>query len=154
MDTKLFLDIVVIILLATSIISMIVINRRLNQLRENRDELPRLLIAFNDATARAEAGIPKLRRAIEDAQTQLQEKVDKAQILRDDLAFMIERADKIANQLEGAVRQARDDIKQASTFSQTVNSEIVSDTIPSEVPYNEAKSEAERELLQALQAMR
>ncbi len=108
MDYKLILDVIVAILLAATIGYAVMLNTRLNQLRKNRDDLVKLVSAFNDATARAEAGIPKLKRAAEEAGSGLQERVEKAQSLRDDLAFMIERADAMANRLEGAVRTARD----------------------------------------------
>jgi hypothetical protein len=107
-DYKLILDIIVAILLAATIGYALMLNRRLGELRRNRDDLARLVNAFNDATARAEAGIPKLRRAADEAGATLQERVEKAQTLRDDLAFMIERAEGMANRLEGTVRQARD----------------------------------------------
>lgn len=107
-DSKLILDVIVAILLAATIGYAIMLNRRLSELRKNRDDLARLVNAFNDATQRAEAGIPKLRRAAEEAGSTLQERVEKAQSLRDDLAFMIERADAMANRLEGTVRQARE----------------------------------------------
>lgn len=107
-DGKLILDIIVSILLAATIAYAWTLNRRLGELRRNRDEMARLVNAFNDATARAEAGIPKLRRAADEAGATLQERVEKAQTLRDDLAFMIERAEGMANRLEGTVRQARD----------------------------------------------
>jgi len=107
-DYKLILDVIVAILLAATIGYALMLNRRLGELRRNRDDLARLVNAFNDATARAEAGIPKLRRAADEAGATLQERVEKAQTLRDDLAFMIERAEAMANRLEGTVRQARD----------------------------------------------
>ncbi|HVI49894.1 MAG TPA: DUF6468 domain-containing protein [Candidatus Sulfotelmatobacter sp.] len=107
-DYKLILDVIVAILLAATIAYAWILNRRLGDLRRNRDEMARLVNAFNDATARAEAGIPKLRRAADEAGATLQERVEKAQTLRDDLAFMIERAEAMANRLEGTVRQARD----------------------------------------------
>jgi hypothetical protein len=58
---------------------------------------------------RAEAGIPKLKKATTEANHTLKERVDKAQTLRDDLAFMVERAEELATRLEGAVRAARND---------------------------------------------
>lgn len=108
MDYKLVLDIIVAVLLAATIGYAVMLNSRLNQLRKNRDDLVKLVAAFNDATVRAEAGIPKLKRAAEEAGSGLQERVEKAQSLRDDLAFMIERADTMATRLENSVRSARD----------------------------------------------
>jgi len=132
--------------------------------------------AFNDATARAEAGIPKLRRAAEEAGSTLQERVEKAQSLRDDLAFMIERADAMANRLEGSVRTARGEVKSSPSASAPSNpppsapprpsmarpassplsglAGLASLTAGGDSDFEDERSEAERELLRALQSVR
>ena len=107
MTTGTILDVVVILLLVPTIIFAVILNRRLAALRRSRDELSKVVSSFNEATMRAEAGIPKLKKATTEANHTLKERVDKAQTLRDDLAFMIERAEELASRLEGAVRAAR-----------------------------------------------
>lgn len=107
MTFSLVLDILVVALLVPTIIFAVVLNNRLAVLRKNREELARLVAAFNEATVRAESGIPRLRKTSEDSARALQEQVDRARTLRDDLAFMIERAEGMAARLEGAVRQGR-----------------------------------------------
>ena len=122
---------------------------------------------FNDATARAEAGIPKLKRASEEASSTLLERVEKAQSLRDDLAFMIERADAMAGRLEGTVRAARSETKPspapAAGRPSMVRSAPPAPSAPAASPAmsdrlgdagDDERSEAERELLRALQAVR
>ncbi|MEQ9448913.1 MAG: DUF6468 domain-containing protein, partial [Rhodospirillaceae bacterium] len=104
MTTETILDIVVIVLLVPTIIYAVVLNRRLSALRRSREELAKVVNSFNEATMRAEAGIPKLKKATTEANHILKDRVEKAQSLRDDLAFMIERADELATRLEGAVR--------------------------------------------------
>lgn len=165
MDYKLVLDVIVAILLVATIVYSVILNNRLSQLRKNRDDLVKLVASFNDATARAEAGIPKLKRAAEDAGSMLQERVEKAQSLRDDLAFMIERADSIANRLEGSVRVAREARPASSPPPPPprVAPRSMSPAAPSAAPLaglsmgfdeEDERSEAERELLRALQAAR
>lgn len=107
MTTDTILDIVVILLLIPTIIYAVILNRRLTALRKSRDELSKVVNSFNEATMRAEAGIPKLKKATTEANLSLKDRVEKAQTLRDDLAFMIERAEELAGRLEGAVRTAR-----------------------------------------------
>lgn len=168
MDYKLVLDLIIAILLAATIAYAAVLNNKLNQLRKNRDDLAKLVAAFNDATARAEAGIPKLKRASEEASSTLIDRVEKAQSLRDDLAFMIERADAMANRLEGSVRTARGEAKptpapssntpvrgSAARASQS-SSKAAGPTLTASRDDNldDDRSEAERELLRALQAVR
>jgi cell division septum initiation protein DivIVA len=168
MDYKLVLDLIIAVLLAATIAYAAVLNNKLNQLRKNRDDLAKLVGAFNDATARAEAGIPKLKRASEEASSTLIDRVEKAQSLRDDLAFMIERADAMANRLEGSVRTARGEAKPApgpasagpvrgpitrptSGPSQGAGPTLTADR---DDGLDDDRSEAERELLRALQAVR
>ncbi|MDR3438528.1 DUF6468 domain-containing protein [Telmatospirillum sp.] len=167
MDYKLVLDLIIAVLLAATIVYAAILNGKLNQLRKNRDDLAKLVAAFNEATARAEAGIPKLKRVSEEASSTLVERVEKAQSLRDDLAFMIERADAMANRLEGVVRTARTETK-PSPAPQAPRGPMVR-PVPAAVPQpvsmspltadrgddlDDDRSEAERDLLRALQAVR
>lgn len=104
MSIELFINIVVICLLVPTIIFAIILNKRLEVLRNSRADLGRLIEAFNDATTRAESGIPRLKQAADSAGSLLREQIQKAQTLRDDMAFMIERADTVIQRLENSVR--------------------------------------------------
>jgi len=163
MDWKILLDLIVSALLVATITYAIRLNSRLTSLRKNRDDMSKIIVSFNEATVRAESSIPKLKRAAEEAGGSLQERVEKAQSLRDDLAFMIERADTMANRLENAVRSARSEVRspaqpasaprvggskaaQAATMAAAAAAAEDSDA--------DERSEAERELLRALQSMR
>ena len=65
MTLTLALDIVMALLLVATIVFAAILNTRLNALRRNKDQLGRLIGNFNEATLRAESGIPKLRKAAE-----------------------------------------------------------------------------------------
>lgn len=179
LDWKIILDLLVSVLLVATIGYAVMLNQRLTQLRKNRDDLAKIIVSFNEATVRAESSIPKLRKAAEDAGQSLQERVEKAQSLRDDLAFMIERADTMANRLENAVRSARTEVKGAPAAvpppapraqtggtaqaggmgaggfspSSARAATMAAAAAASEQDVDE-RSEAERELLRALQSMR
>ena len=118
MDFRVLLDLVIALLLIATIGYAITLNNRLTALRRNRDQMAKIIASFNEATVRAESSIPKLRRAADEAGGGLQERVEKAQSLRDDLAFMIERADTMANRLENAVRSARTEVRAPQAASQ------------------------------------
>lgn len=180
MDWKIILDLLVSVLLVATIGYAVMLNQRLTQLRKNRDDLAKIIVSFNEATVRAESSIPKLRKAAEDAGQSLQERVEKAQSLRDDLAFMIERADTMANRLENAVRSARSDVrggaapapaKEGSRMAappergtaeraterasgQGSRAATVAAAAAAADMDVDDRSEAERELLRALQSMR
>lgn len=106
MSVELLINIVVICLLVPTIIFAVILNKRLEILRNSRADLGRLIEAFNDATTRAESGIPRLKQAADSAGSQLKDQIQKAQTLRDDLAFMIERADMVVARLENSMRSA------------------------------------------------
>jgi hypothetical protein len=171
MDYKMILDLMVAALLLVTIIYAWILNQRLSQLRRNRDDLAKVVSSFNEATARAEAGIPKMRKAADESGAALQERVEKAQSLRDDLAFMIERADAMADRLEQAVRVSREEIRTQQAPAAAARSAPVRmapvapnppPTSPAAAPgsaqsdpdQDDERSEAERELLRALQAVR
>ena len=169
MDYKMILDLMVAALLLVTIIYAWILNQRLSQLRRNRDDLAKVVSSFNEATARAEAGIPKMRKAADESGAALQERVEKAQSLRDDLAFMIERADAMADRLEQAVRVSREEIRTQQSPAATaarpapVRMAPVAPNPPPVTPaaapaidpdLDDERSEAERELLRALQAVR
>ena len=170
MDWKVVLDIVVSLLLIATIGYAVMLNSRLSSLRKNRDDLAKTLVNFNEATVRAESSIPKLRKAAEESGQILQERVEKAQSLRDDLAFMIERADTMANRLENAVRSARADggrvtasaapaapaapLPRATGGSRAAQQAAVAAAAAGAEAEGDERSEAERELLRALQSMR
>jgi len=101
------MDLAIILLLVPTIVYAVILNRRLSALRNSRDELAKVVGSFNEATMRAEAGIPKLKKATLEANNALQERVVKAHSLRDDLAFMIERAEEMADKLDGSVKSGR-----------------------------------------------
>lgn len=104
---EMIFDVAIILLLVPTIVYAVILNRRLSALRNSRDELAKVVGNFNEATMRAEAGIPKLKKATLDANNALQERVEKAHSLRDDLAFMIERAEEMADRLDTSVRAGR-----------------------------------------------
>ena len=119
MDFRVLLDLIIALLLVATIGYAITLNNRLTALRRNRDQMAKIIASFNEATVRAESSIPKLRRAADEASGGLLERVEKAQSLRDDLAFMIERADTMANRLETAVRSARTEVRTPQSVAQT-----------------------------------
>lgn len=201
MSVELFINIVVICLLVPTIVFAIILNKRLEILRNSRADLGRLIEAFNDATTRAESGIPRLKQAADSAGSLLREQIQKAQTLRDDMAFMIERADMIVRRLENSAPSmpppARPvdgtvnppaETKAASSFASkpkkkrvlaenpedlissavSAAQDILRDVEGANVPkpaktafapipqenIGDDRSEAERELLKALQSMR
>jgi hypothetical protein len=76
-------------------------------LKRDRAVLEALVAGFNESTRAAEAGIERLRGATDGAGRQIARQIEQAQRLRDDLGFLTERGDRLAERLEGGVRSAR-----------------------------------------------
>ncbi|MBF0167746.1 MAG: hypothetical protein HQL45_08960 [Alphaproteobacteria bacterium] len=111
------LDLLLVLVLGAVLAYAVILNKRLTQLRANKEELARVINSFNEATQRAEASIPRLRKAADEVKNQLEERIEKAVSLKDDLAFMIDRGDSMANRLESSVRMARGETMGGSSAS-------------------------------------
>jgi hypothetical protein len=147
-------DLTIVTLLIVTIVFAAILNRRLAAWRQHRGEFERLIAQFNQAAARAEAGVERLKAASEQTGKTLQQAVTKGQSLREDLAYLVERAEPLADRLTEGVRVARtarkDEIPPppAATLAQKV------EAIEQELNASDDRARAKRELLRALAALR
>ncbi len=120
MTVALALDRLIAVLLVATIVYCVILNRRLGELRGNRDEFLKLIESFGAATERAETSISLLREVGEEKGAALDDRVERARALCDDLAFLVERGSRLADRLE-AGRDARDaPISKAAKLRATV----------------------------------
>ena len=128
------------------------------RLQEDKAEFERLFMSFTDSTSRAESSVARLKASATDTAQSLQDRVTQAQALRDDLAFMVDRADELANRLEGAIREARPELPvrptaaQAETSGEKVNAEAAKSEPSSQEEPGQRKTKSD--LLKALEGMR
>ena len=155
------LELVLIGLLAATLFHAIRLERALGVLKRDRAALQELISGFNESTQAAEQGINRLRAAADGAGRGIARQIEIAQGLRDDLNFLSERGDGLADRLEQLVRAgkvtAQDIAPQAATH-------FTAPAIPVEPPAarfvppptDEARprSQAERDLLRALRIAR
>lgn len=102
----LVLDLIMVGLLAATIAYAIILNKQIIKLRESRGEMNELIKGLNEAMTRAESGVRGLKKAAADTGDDLQRSVTRAQALRDELEFMIDAGDALANRL-GSVGEER-----------------------------------------------
>ena len=143
---SMILDALVAVLLVTTIAYAAVLNRRIAGLRAGRAEMEALIAGLTAAAAKAEGGIRGLKSASEEQGAQLQQHVDKAKALRDDLSYLLDRGDNLADKLAGSIRSSRQLAHQA-TPAPAVAAERAR-------PGEAGASKTERALLRALQEMR
>lgn len=101
------LELALLLLLAATLFHALRLERALGVLKRDRAVLEDLVAGFNDSTRQAESGIERLRAAADGAGRQMVRQIETAQKLRDDLNFLTDRSDRLAERLEGAVRSAR-----------------------------------------------
>lgn len=113
MTLTLMVEIVVAVLLLVTLAISLVLNRRLGNLRANQDEMRRLIGDFDKALTKARQGLAELKTASATVDTAHEERMKAAKTLRDELGFMIETGDRLADRLAGeasgnrAARQER-----------------------------------------------
>lgn len=147
MNPSMILEAVVAILLVATIIYAFILNRRLNAWRRDKGELMALIERFNNAAERAEAGIAALKSASEHTGQSLSAAIAKGQSLRDDFAYLIDRAEPLADRMSARVREHRE-------LDRGVPPRAPAPPPPPPVAAEKGRSSAERDLLKALSALR
>lgn len=100
MQIAFVLDIIIAVLLILTITYAVRLNQRLSQLRKDKNELQKLAVTFAEATTKAENGIQQLKISSE----ALRKDVKSAEILRDDLKYLLERGGRTADEMVAAAK--------------------------------------------------
>jgi hypothetical protein len=132
------LEIVLVMLLGATLFQAIRLERALGVMKRDRASLESLVVGFNTSTHQAESGIQQLRAAADGAGRNIESQLCKSVSLKDDLAFLTERGDRLADRLETLVRVARPMAQER----------------PPEVNAPKAVNNTERDLLNALRMAR
>ena len=140
------LDGLLIVLLGATLVHALRLERALGMLRRDRAELEQIIAGFNAATRQAEIGVERLRSAAEGAGRQIARQVETAGALRDDLGFLIERGERLADGLDRSVRARR-------ATEEPLKRVELARIMPAEEP-SRVRSQAERDLLRALKVAR
>ncbi len=101
------LDIALIVMLAATLFHALRLERALGVLKQDRAALESLVQGFNESTRLAEQGIDRLRQTADGAGRQIARQIDLATALKDDLVFLGELGEALAERLDGLVRAAR-----------------------------------------------
>ena len=98
---KLLVDSLMVILLGATIFYCITVSRRIRLLQDSKDEFAQLIVKFDETTSHAQETIEDLKKMSKRVTESLNERLDKANFLADDLAFMIEKGNKVADKVDG-----------------------------------------------------
>jgi hypothetical protein len=149
------LDIALVILLTATLFHAIRLERALGVLKRDRAALETLVATFNASTQAAESGIERLRVASEGSGRNIQRQIDTATTLKDDLTFIVQRGEGLADRLDELVRATRPTLAMAehpSSRSAYMPQAATVERAGREEP--QVRSQAERDLLKALRMAR
>ena len=130
------------------------LERRIALLRREGSGLAEGAESLVQATSAAETALARLRATAEGAGRTVAERVAVAEKLRDDLAFLVERAETLADRLDGLVRDARPLAAEAPATPSAPTGPAAPAVPAAGGSAVAALSQAERELLRALKGLR
>lgn len=106
-----FISLLINVAVASLLVAVIIYCRRLSRsiqvLRNSKNEMASLFAQFDDSIARAAESVEELQNATGTTDNLLDERLQKANLIADDLSFMIERGNKLADRLEGKLKDGR-----------------------------------------------
>jgi hypothetical protein len=145
------LELVLIVLLSATLFQAFRLERALGVLKRDRASLEALVLDFNASTHQAESGIQRLRAAADSTGRQIETQLSRSISLKDDLSFLTERGDRLADRLDLLVRVARP-LAQENAGQEHPGQERDAERVDTAVRGD--VSPAERDLLQALRMAR
>ena len=165
------LESVLVVLLGATLFQALRLERALGRLKRDRASLGALVVEFNESTRQAESGIERLRQAADGAGRQIARQSELAGALKGDLAFLVERGERLADRLDRLVRTGRgvepgrlpwteDHAMIASERSKpaiavpTESADEMLDPAEPQATPSRVRSQAERDLLRALKMVR
>ncbi|MBR5130572.1 MAG: hypothetical protein IKV03_05045 [Alphaproteobacteria bacterium] len=130
MTFEIFLDILIIALLSVGIVYAIILEYRLSSAKENKRELAHLMEQFYKASQKTAEEFIHLQKMEDDARSALKNDMEKAALIRDELVFLINK------------------IQETHLPKQTKTA------LPSQHPTNTLRSQAEQDLINALNTLK
>jgi len=146
------LDLLLVVLLAATLFHAVRLERALGALKRDRAALEAMVGTFNASTRAAESGIERLRLATDGAGRQIQRQIDIATKLREDLTFIVQRGEGLADRLDDGVRAARPAVAAVAHAPPRAAVAVTAERAPDDEP--RVRSQAERDLLKALRMVR
>lgn len=107
MSFDIILDMVVIVCLGATIAFAILLNKKLATIYKSREELQEFLKQFTASMEKADAGVKDLKGIGESVFKAAQEQMKIAAALKEDLSFLNERGEELAERLDNGIRLAR-----------------------------------------------
>ena len=106
-ELALILDVLIAGLLVAVIIYAVRLNRSLSVLQKSKQELEQLLSGFSDSTEKAERAVQNVKDATSQNKDMIGGLLSEAEGLKEDLAFLIDRGNNVADRLDRGISEKR-----------------------------------------------
>ena len=153
------IDGILIILLSATIFCAVSLSRRLSSLRSDKKNLEKLMSEFHHISEKADKSLTGIRATAEEVSRELAEANAKSRSMRDELAFLVERADRLAEKIAtksndlSVGKEAND----KNLDNEQPNNEQLDDSagMANNIDFKDSgQSQVERELLSALRRVK
>jgi septal ring factor EnvC (AmiA/AmiB activator) len=153
------IDGILIILLSATIFCAVNLSRRLSSLRSDKKNLEKLMSEFHYISEKADKSLTGIRATAEEVSRELAEANAKSRSMRDELAFLVERADRLAEKIAtksndlSVGKEAND----KHLDNEQPNNEQLDDSagMANNIDFKDSgQSQVERELLSALRRVK
>ncbi len=148
------IDGILIILLVATIFCAVSLSRRLSSLRSDKKNLEKLMGEFHHISEKADKSLTGIRATAEEVSRELAEANAKSRSMRDELAFLVERADRLAEKI---ATNSNDLLVGKGADEKSLDNEPLDDpaSTASGIDFKDnGQSQVERELLSALRRVK
>ena len=148
------IDGILIILLLATIFCAVSLSRRLSSLRSDKKNLEKLMGEFHHISEKADKSLTGIRATAEEVSRELAEANAKSRSMRDELAFLVERADRLAEKI---ATNSNDLLVGKEVDEESLDNEPLDDpdSTASGIDFKDnGQSQVERELLSALRRVK
>ena len=148
------IDGILIILLVATIFCAVSLSRRLSSLRSDKKNLEKLMGEFHHISEKADKSLTGIRATAEEVSRELAEANAKSRSMRDELAFLVERADRLAEKI---ATNSNDLLVGKEADETSLDNEPLDDpaSTASSIDFKDnGQSQVERELLSALRRVK
>ena len=114
-NVDIILNVVISLLLLITIVFCYALSRRISAFNSNKTELAKFLLEFNDSIHRAENNINQLKEMGSQVDENLKAQIKRARFLANDLSFLSEKGETVAQSLEGRINMTRDVNRRVAT---------------------------------------
>lgn len=121
------LNVFIALLLLITIIFCLILSKRISAFNSNKKELGKFLLDFNDSIIRAEKNINLLKDMGSQVDENLKVQIKRARFLANDLSFLSEKGETVAQNLEGKIHLSRD-VQKRIVSDNLINNNFIKET--------------------------